>query len=102
MALSEPVVVVAHWHATAASIDAVLALLPELRAQSLAEPGCLGYEAFRGLDEPTTLVLIEHYRDDDAFDAHVSSPHYQEVVIGRIRPLLADRRVELLRPRDVT
>jgi quinol monooxygenase YgiN len=46
--------------------------------------------------------LIEHYRDDDALEAHLSSPHYQEIVAGRIRPLLTDRRVEILRPRDAT
>ena len=45
-------------------------------------------------------VLIERYRDDAALDAHVNSPHYQEIVVGRVRPLLTDRRVEVLRPRE--
>ena len=51
-------------------------------------------------DDETALVLVERYRDDEALEDHVNSPHYQEIVVGRVRPLLTDRRVEVLRPRD--
>jgi quinol monooxygenase YgiN len=102
MATSEPVVVVAHWQTTAAALDTVLANIAAMRPQSLDEPGCVGYEAFQSLTEETSIVLIEHYRDDAALEAHLSSPHYQEIVVGQTRPLLTDRRVEILRPRDAT
>jgi len=102
MTAAEPVVVVAYWQTTEASIDAGLAHVAMLQTQSLAESGCLGYQVFRSVDEPTNLVLIEHYRDDTAQEEHLNSAHYQELVVGRIRPLLADRRVEFLRPRDAT
>jgi quinol monooxygenase YgiN len=102
MGAAEPVVVVAYWQTTEATIDTVLAHVAALGPQSLAEPGCLGYQVFRSVDEPTNLVVIEHYRDDTALEEHLNSPHYQELVVGRIRPLLADRRVEFLRPRDAT
>ena len=95
----EPVVVVAHWQTSVADLADVLTHIAAVRPQSLAEPGCLGYEAFQGIDEPTTLLLVEHYRDGAALDAHLNSDHYQELVVGRIRPLLTDRRVEILRPR---
>jgi quinol monooxygenase YgiN len=98
--MSGPVVVVAHWQTTREALDTVLASIEELAPQSLAEPGCHGYEAFRSLTDETALVLIERYRDDAALEAHVGSPHYQEIVVGRVRPLLTDRRVEVLRPRD--
>ncbi|MBI3215008.1 MAG: antibiotic biosynthesis monooxygenase [Mycobacterium sp.] len=100
MSAAETVVVVAHWQTTEDALDAVLAHLAELAPRALAEPGCLGYEQFRSLHDPTSLVLIEHYRDGSALDEHLSSPHYQEIVVGRIRPLLSDRRVEILRPRN--
>jgi quinol monooxygenase YgiN len=100
METAEPVVVVAHWQTTEESLDTVLAHVAVLRPQSLAEPGCLGYEVLRSVDEPTHLVLIEHYRDGTALDAHLNSAHYQEVVVRTIRPLLTDRRVEFLRPGD--
>lgn len=99
MAASETVVV-AHWKTTEASLQSVLAHVAELRLKSLAEPGCIGYEVFRSLDDPTALVLVEHYRDDAALEAHLSSAHYQELVVERVRPLLTDRQVEFLRPRD--
>ena len=102
MGTHEPVVVVAHWQTTEAALHTVLADIAALRPRSLGEPGCVGYEAFQSVSEETRLVLIEHYRDDDALEAHLSSPHYQEIVAGRIRPLLTDRRVEILRPRDAT
>lgn len=102
MTAAEPVVVVAHWQTTEASLETVLAHVAALQPQSLAEPGCLGYQVLRSVDEPTNLVLIEHYRDGAALDAHLDSPHYRELVVERIRPMLTDRRVEFLRPRDAT
>jgi quinol monooxygenase YgiN len=102
MGTSEPVVVVAHWQTTKAALDTVLAGIAAIRPQSLGEPGCLGYEAFQSLTDETSLVLIEHYRDDVAFEAHLSSQPYQDIVVDQIRPLLTDRRVEILRPRDET
>lgn len=98
MSTDEPVVVIAHWQTTEASLNTVLDHVTVLGPQSLAEPGCLGYEVFRSVDDPASLLLVEHYRDGAALDAHLSSPHYQELVVGRIRPMLTDRRVELLRP----
>jgi quinol monooxygenase YgiN len=102
MGTQEPVVVVAHWQTTEAALPTVLADIAAVRPQSLGESGCVGYEAFQSLSDETSLVLIEHYRDDAALEAHLSSPHYQKIVAGRIRPLLTDRRVEILRPRDAT
>jgi quinol monooxygenase YgiN len=97
-----PVVVVAHWQTTTEALDTVLASIAELRPLSLAEPGCLGYEAFRSLQDETSLVLIERYRDEAALQAHAGSPHYQEIVVGRVRPLLTDRQLEILKPGDPT
>jgi len=49
---------------------------------------------------PRSILLVERYRDQAALDAHKQSAHYQELVVGRALPLLTDRRVELLQPRD--
>ena len=94
------VVVVAHWRTTAADLSEVLECAAAARAPSLAEPGCLGYEILQDSADPRHVVLVEHYRDSTAIDAHLSSPHYQDLVVGRIRPLLTDRTVELLQPRQ--
>lgn len=94
------VVVVAHWRTTEADLPQVLEYAAAARPLSLAEPGCLGYEILQDTEDPTHVVLVEHYRDSAALDAHLESSHYQDLVVGRIRPLLADRAVELLQPRD--
>ncbi len=99
--MSKPVVVIAHWQMPAESRAAVLALVGDLVARSLAEPGCVGYEIFHSVDGPTQLVLVERYVDRAALEAHTRSPHYQDLVAERIRPLLADRQVYILEAVDV-
>lgn len=93
------VTVLAHWQVKEGAVDEVLELAAELRRLSLAEPGCLGYELYRGVDGGAGVLLHERYRDDAALEAHRTSAHYQELVVERIRPLLVERRVELLAAR---
>jgi len=96
------VVVIARWQTTEAAVDTVLKHVAALRPLSLAEPGCVGYQAFQNIDEPTAIVIVEHYRDEGAQQAHLNSPHYQEHVVEHIRPLLTARQVEILRVRELT
>lgn len=99
MAAASSIVVVAHWNVGAAAMEQVLALVAELKRHSLEEPGCLGYEVFRGLDG-WPLLLLERYADDAAIEAHRASRHYREIAQERIIPLLEGRSVELLEPRN--
>lgn len=96
MAGDTGIVVLARWQVDATALDDVLALLPDLRRASLAEPGCLGYEVFRSVDAAHVLLLVERYRDQAAIDAHRASPHYRDVVVARIVPRLLQRQVEIL------
>ena len=91
------ITVVARWQPADGQLGEVLAILAEVRPQTLAEPGCLGYEIYRGVDSPHSLLLLEHYRDEAALEAHRQSAHYQSLVVGRAVPLLAVREVQLLR-----
>ena len=97
MSTPGPIVVVARWLLSAQTVESVLTLLSDLRQQTLAEPGCLGYDVFRSADNPAQLLLLERYRDDAAIETHRASRHYQELVVQRILPLISDRQVELLR-----
>lgn len=102
MAAVTSVVVIAHWQTTEADLDTVLKHVATLGKLSAAEPGCVAYQAFQQADDPTSLVFVEHYRDEDAQQEHANSPHYQEYVVKRIRPLLTGRHVEILRVRELT
>jgi quinol monooxygenase YgiN len=93
---ASPLVVAATWQTTVDCLPVVLSLVEELRRESLAEPGCLGYEAYQAVGTPATLLLLERYRDAEALDAHKRSAHYQALVVNRVLPLLTGRQVEVL------
>lgn len=97
---SEPLVVIAWWQTSAASLERVLALAAELREASLAEPGCLGYEILQRVGEPGSVVLIERYAGEEALEAHRLTAHYRELLVEGILPELTARRLELLRPEN--
>lgn len=88
------VIVLARYLAEDAQADEVARLLTQYGPLVREELGCVGFVAARSAKEPTEFVLHEHYRNQDAFDAHVASPHYLEIARDRIRPLLAERSVE--------
>lgn len=97
MSAADAITVVARWQPAGNALDEVLSLAAEMRKRSLEEPGCLGYEIYRSPQAPDTVLLLERYRDAAALEAHKQSAHYQALVVGLVLPLLAERKVELLR-----
>jgi quinol monooxygenase YgiN len=74
--------------------DEVARLFRELRAASLREDGCLGYEVCRGdADAPGTFVLYETWRDQAALDAHYEMEHFRRLGVNGVRPLATSRQV---------
>jgi len=53
------------------------------------EPGNLYYDLYRDTD-PQTYVVLEHYKDAAAVDAHGKSPHVQKM-IAALREMLDGR-----------
>lgn len=49
-------------------------------APTNAEPGCRTYRVIKSKDDPNTFVLFEVYDDEEAFQAHASSDHFEEHV----------------------
>ena len=94
------ITVVARWQPKEGALGEVLNILAELRPKSLAEPGCQGYEVYRSIDAPHSLLLVERYQHAAALEAHKQSDHYQSLVVQRVIPLLADRQVQLLQARE--
>ncbi|GAA1230521.1 putative quinol monooxygenase [Oryzihumus leptocrescens] len=86
------VVVIARWLPRPGAESAVTEALPALVRASRAEPGCLGYQA---LPDPETggFLLLERYADEAALDEHRASAHFQQLVLGQLVPLLAERDV---------
>jgi len=66
-------------------------VLPKVRE----EEGTLEYTLNRSQNDPSTLMVLEKYRDMDAFLYHSSTPYLTEL-FGTLMPLLdADLSVEL-------
>ena len=62
----------------------------------LTEPGCIAFDVYRGIENPRLFILVEHYDDRAAIDAHIASDHFAEVAVAVLRPLLESREVEFL------
>jgi quinol monooxygenase YgiN len=72
--------------------DEVEQMFRELRAASLQEPGCLGYEVCRGdADAAGTFVLYEKWRDAAALDEHYEQVHFVRFALNGLRPLATSR-----------
>jgi len=56
-----------------------------------SEPGAVVYHACRSQENPDFFLLYEHYIDQDALDAHRTTPHFQKIIEGTIIPLLEKR-----------
>jgi len=54
-----------------------------------AEQGCVLYALHRGVDDPRRLTLIERWDSREALDAHLSSPHINEL-LARADDLFGD------------
>ncbi len=73
-----------------------LDLLRRLAERTRSEPGNISFDIFENIDDPSRIVLLERYVSREAFAAHRETPHFKELVLDQIVPLLTDRTVEQL------
>ena len=53
-------------------------IVDEFTTATRGEPGCLWFDWFRSVEDPTEYALVEAFRDDEAGGAHVQSDHFQK------------------------
>lgn len=69
-------------------VHATLPILPEKREEFLgavgglieasnAEEGVIDYQLYESVAKPNEFIIVEHYADPEAFDAHIASAHFQ-------------------------
>jgi quinol monooxygenase YgiN len=73
-----PLQVVATIPAKPGSEEALGDVLTELVSASRTETGCLAYELFRSVADPTVFVTIETWQGQDVLDAHMKTAHVQQ------------------------
>lgn len=88
------IVLIATYRGLPGTGDAVEPLLRQLATRSRDEAGCLQYLVHRSTSAPDTFVLYERYENDAAIAAHRASPHFQELAVERIIPMLEIREVD--------
>jgi quinol monooxygenase YgiN len=90
--------VAAEWLVQPGQADTVRRLLREAAAAvQQHEPGNLVYTAHQSADEPERFFIYEQYVDQNAQIAHRAAPHFQDLVLGQIVPLLAERKTSFYR-----
>jgi (4S)-4-hydroxy-5-phosphonooxypentane-2,3-dione isomerase len=88
-------VVVARFEAEEGMADEVANHLARMIPHALQEPGCAMYIVNRDQDDPNEFLLYEQYQDESAFQFHLSTEPFKEIVLGQVVPLLASRRREI-------
>lgn len=70
------IVATAVLHIKTDHIDAFKAACLANAAESIKEPGITQFDLLQQHDDPTRFVLFEVYTDEDAVQAHKTTPHY--------------------------
>ena len=71
------ILIVVKWPIKPEYVDEWPELSREFTEATRAEPGNKWFDWSRSLDDPHTYVLVEAF-DDDAAEAHVTSPHFKQ------------------------
>jgi quinol monooxygenase YgiN len=58
--------------------EEALDLIEDLVEQSQAEEGMIDYRATTDVNDPNVVRFFEQYEDENAFEAHTQTDHFQE------------------------
>jgi quinol monooxygenase YgiN len=91
----KPVYLFAKWQVKDGHIDTVLELLTQMTRETRKEEGNLFYRLHQSISDPNTLMLYEGYADTSAVEAHRNADYFQNLVLGKIVPILESREAIL-------
>jgi quinol monooxygenase YgiN len=93
-----PVHVFATWQVKEGQIENVLQLLKTVHDESVKEEGNLFYTIHQSNSDQNTILLFEGYTNESAVTEHRNSSYFQDIVLGKIVPLLENREIVLATP----
>lgn len=70
-------------------IDSVRQAHLRMVDRTRAEPGCMDYDLYQSVDNPSMMFFYENWTDQAALDQHMNTPAFYQVVRGEIDPRLA-------------
>jgi quinol monooxygenase YgiN len=65
-----------------------MALVPPLIEATKAEPGNLAYTLYQSTEDATEFLVYEEYINEEAFNVHCNSEHFQSFA-QQVKPMLA-------------
>ncbi len=66
-------------------------ILKSYVAQISDEEGTLTYTLLQTQKDPTEFIFYEIYKDKAAMEFHGSTPHFKEIMMGKVGPYLAGK-----------
>lgn len=95
--VAQAFVVVAEFVVKPGCMDAFMAHALDDASHSLSEEaGCLQFDVLRLSDQPDAVVFYEVYRSQQAFDAHLRTPHVERFRAILTQLVQSERPVRLL------
>lgn len=85
--------VIATWVAKPGEEQRVADAIRRVTPPSRAEEGNLLYQAHTHPQDPQRFTIYEQYVDEQAFETHRSSEHFQKIVVGDVLDRLVERSV---------
>ena len=76
------VLVIARFRPREDRLEGFLSLLREVQAASRADDGCLAYGYYAEVADPLAYVAVEEWRDMEALQAHLRTPHVAKLIAG--------------------
>lgn len=92
--------VVAKYGAKQEMTEDVLALLAQMAAATRREPGNVSYDFYRGGEDPTQIVILGSYYEEEDFDRHLKSQHFLDLGVRQLIPWLVSRNVSTYTSKD--
>ncbi|WP_022868341.1 putative quinol monooxygenase [Schaalia vaccimaxillae] len=84
----------AQFTATQGNADEVASMLADLARNVHQEPGNIRFEPFQHEDDPHKFFVMEIYRDEEAFQAHMNMP-YGKPFNDRLNELIVEPHSQL-------
>jgi len=72
------------------NVEKFMAMLADNAKGARSEPGCKTFDVSVDPNDRTNVMLYEVYADEQAFEAHQRTPHFQKYLADAV-PLLAAR-----------
>lgn len=84
-------VVAALWRAKEGEEEKIREIIDVMTPLSRDEPACRFYQAHRSPDDPRLFFLYEQYDDENGYQAHMATDHFEKYVRGEAIPRLESR-----------